>query len=89
MRATTRIMFTMHMARQESSCILCGTPLSWQDATVEHLVPLSRLLLTGGMDALVLQEKNITLAHKRCNDEKGDQLPTKEQLARHRRWYGE
>ena len=48
-------------------CYLCGKPLTYETATVDHVVPLSR----GGMDA----PHNWALACHECNAAKGSALP--------------
>lgn len=44
------------------------------DMTIDHVTPLSK----GGAD----DTTNYRLAHSRCNAEKGNAMPTKDQLKR-------
>lgn len=57
---------------QEGICYLCNDPLTIYDITVDHVVPKSR----GGKDSM----RNILLTHSRCNSEKGNRMPTKNEL---------
>lgn len=47
-------------------CALCGMPLTFEEATLDHIVPLSK----GGTNDI----SNLQLAHKKCNWEKGDTI---------------
>ncbi len=52
----------------ELRCALCGTPIPTLDeATQDHIIPVSQ----GGPDALA----NVQLAHRVCNEIKGNALP--------------
>lgn len=44
-------------------CSLCGKPVTWEDFTIDHVLPYSR----GGRTATV----NAALAHKSCNSKAG------------------
>lgn len=69
------------LARDGDNCFLCGFPLE-DDATVEHLVPLS----AGGPNHL----SNYALAHSRCNELMGSKsLMEKIRLREHHHnWTG-
>jgi len=54
---------------QNGRCYLCNDPLTVYDCTKEHVVPRSR----GGKDS----QRNQLLSHAKCNEEKGDRLPTR------------
>lgn len=58
---------------QGGRCFLCGEPVG-AAATFDHLIPLAY----GGIDA----PANVVLAHRRCNQRKGDRLPTAEEVDR-------
>lgn len=51
---------------QESGyiCGICGQPVDPAEATIDHIIPLSR----GGTDA----RENLMCAHRRCNELKGN-----------------
>jgi 5-methylcytosine-specific restriction endonuclease McrA len=61
---------------QEGLCGCCGGEMPSTALSFDHVVPLNRL----GPDTL----DNILLAHPWCNSEKGDRLPTEEEIARNR-----
>lgn len=48
-------------------CPWCMLPMEYKEASVEHIIPLSR----GGLD----NANNRTLAHMKCNHERGHQMP--------------
>ncbi len=50
--------------RDERQCFYCGKPLSFQQMTIDHVVPISR----GGTDDVF----NLVLCCRECNDAKGD-----------------
>lgn len=52
-------------------CHWCKMEMSYKEATVEHLVPLSK----GGTNDI----KNLRLAHQSCNQDRGNKMPTDEQ----------
>jgi len=58
---------------QGGCCFYCGGPVGAK-ATFDHLIPQAY----GGTD----DPGNIVLAHRRCNQMKGDRLPTPEELDR-------
>lgn len=51
-------------ARDHGICQLCQEPCTLEDASIDHVIPLSK----GGPHTYA----NITLAHKRCNSRKGN-----------------
>lgn len=58
----------VHVLGVELACGLCGGPIaSLEEATQDHVIPTSQ----GGPDAL----SNIQLAHRSCNELKGNALP--------------
>ena len=58
---------------QGGRCFYCGEPAGAK-ATFDHLIPRAY----GGAD----DPANIVLAHRRCNQRKGDRLPTTEEIER-------
>lgn len=58
---------------QGGRCFLCGEPVGGK-ATFDHLIPQAY----GGAD----EPANVVLAHRRCNQTKGDRLPTPDELDR-------
>lgn len=52
---------------QGGLCWLCLQPMTMENATFDHVIPLRH----GGVDKL----KNLLLAHGRCNHAKGSKLP--------------
>lgn len=57
--------------RDGKECFYCGQELTFEQATVEHLIPLSN----GGNNT----DANLVLAHKECNMEAGS-LPIIEKV---------
>lgn len=51
------------MKRDGNACFFCGLPMTEDEATIEHLVPLSR----GGPNT----DENLALAHEACNQSAG------------------
>lgn len=51
----------------EGCCGLCGGPIAYADATIDHIIPLSR----GGLHSY----DNVQIAHGRCNRRKSNNLP--------------
>jgi len=64
-RAKLRTLIAKHGGR----CALCGDPVELvegpDEATIDHVVPVSK----GGVDLL----SNLQLAHRKCNQAKGNQ----------------
>lgn len=58
---------------QGGRCFYCGEPVGAK-ATFDHVIPQAY----GGADVA----GNIVLAHRRCNQSKGDRLPTPEEVDR-------
>lgn len=58
---------------QGGRCFLCGEPVGGK-ATFDHLIPQAY----GGAN----EPANVVLAHRRCNQTKGDRLPTPDELDR-------
>ncbi len=58
---------------QGGRCFYCDHPLGAK-ATFDHVIPQAY----GGVDA----PGNVVLAHRRCNQIKGDRLPTAEEVDR-------
>ncbi|HYG87748.1 MAG TPA: HNH endonuclease [Azospirillum sp.] len=58
---------------QGGRCFYCGEPVGVK-ATFDHVIPQAY----GGVD----EPGNIVLAHRRCNQLKGDRLPTAEEVER-------
>lgn len=58
---------------QGGRCFYCGEPVGAK-ATFDHVIPQAY----GGADMAA----NIVLAHRRCNQAKGDRLPTPEEVDR-------
>lgn len=48
----------------EVLCYVCGKPVSRKDATLEHIIPLSK----GGTD----KWENLQISHDACNQLKGN-----------------
>ena len=46
------------------TCYLCGTPVNWESAELDHVIPISR----GGLNAI----DNLKWAHRTCNRIKHD-----------------
>jgi len=61
------------VALQQGLCFLCRLPLDG-GATYDHVLPLAH----GGTE----HYRNKVLAHGKCNNEKGDRMPTAEELDR-------
>ena len=61
---TLRVEDVIHKWETTIFCHLCGRYILLDDASIDHLIPLSR----GGGNAI----DNITIVHKWCNHEKGD-----------------
>ncbi|MBO8140605.1 MAG: HNH endonuclease [Firmicutes bacterium] len=58
----------VHVLGADLTCGLCGGPISAvEEATQDHVIPVSQ----GGPDALA----NVQLAHRSCNELKGNALP--------------
>ena len=58
----------VHVLGTELICGLCGGPIAaLEEATQDHIIPVSQ----GGPDALA----NVQLAHRSCNELKGNALP--------------
>lgn len=57
---------------QEGRCYLCNDEMNVYDITIDHVVPVS----LGGKDKM----HNKLLAHSICNSEKGNRMPTKNEL---------
>lgn len=47
----------------EVPCFVCGRPVSFNEATLEHVVPLSK----GGTDDF----ENLSISHAHCNHRRG------------------
>ena len=47
-------------------CFVCGKKVKFEDATLEHITPLSK----GGSDEM----SNYSISHKKCNNEKADKI---------------
>jgi hypothetical protein len=54
-------------AEANGRCAICGDPMTFDDATLDHIVPLSK----GGPHTL----SNLQIAHRVCNSVKGARLP--------------
>ena len=59
----TKRLYNDLVARDGNGCLYCGKPVSLDEATLEHIVPMS----AGGPDHLA----NLTLAHQACNQAAG------------------
>jgi len=55
------------LAKGIDTCCWCGTPLTLDNSTIEHVIPLAR----GGLD----NANNRKLACKKCNEERGSDMP--------------
>lgn len=55
------------MLKTNPFCHWCGTELTAETATLEHIIPLKR----GGLD----HHNNMTLACKSCNEKRGHNMP--------------
>lgn len=62
------------LRRDGSDCFFCGLPMTEEEATIEHLVPLSRR----GPNT----DENLALAHKTCNLAAGD-APLMHKIRKH------
>lgn len=58
---------------QGGRCFYCGEPVGAK-ATFDHVIPLAY----GGAD----EPANVVIAHRRCNQAKGDRLPTPDEVER-------
>ena len=71
--------------RDKGVCQICGEPIGEEAWHIDHFIPISK----GGPDI----PQNIRLAHARCNDKKGNRMPTHEEaqawLATIRSWEGD
>lgn len=67
---------------QGGVCLLCAGPMTLQDASFEHLSPLS----CGGRRRAL---GNLALSHFRCNRVRGTRDLTEDQAARLKAWYGD
>ncbi|MGR0185433.1 HNH endonuclease [Azospirillum aestuarii] len=68
---------------QDSRCFLCGKPLGPEDGgpdapSTHHFIPLAK---GGPRNALV----NQVVAHRHCNQQAGDRMPTKREWGRYLR----
>ncbi len=54
----------LYYERGVKTCYCCGKPLIFEEATLEHIIPLSK----GGSNYL----DNLSLSHYECNNEKGN-----------------
>ena len=67
-RKKTYVQIKKKLYRKNDACYRCGRPLLvFSHATLEHIVPLSQ----GGLD----NQNNMALAHKKCNQDAGNQMP--------------
>lgn len=48
-------------------CFVCGEPVSYSEATLEHIIPKSK----GGTDDM----GNLSISHARCNNARGAEDP--------------
>jgi 5-methylcytosine-specific restriction endonuclease McrA len=64
--------------RRTAQCCFCRRPLSFESATIEHRIPLSK----GGAWAL----ENLTLSCRDCNQERGAEDFTEFRRKRQPRW---
>lgn len=53
--------------RGHNKCPWCPEPMTYEQASVEHIIPLAR----GGLD----NANNRTLAHRDCNQKRGHEMP--------------
>ncbi len=61
-----------HLLSKTDECGICGHQLDEDDATIDHVIPLSR----GGSNTV----GNMQLAHEACNKAKGNHLPSEYEL---------
>ena len=52
---------------QHGECALCGKPMLWAEANLDHRIPLA----AGGADAW----HNLQMTHITCNSAKADTIP--------------
>ena len=57
----------IRMLRKSDVCWVCGTKLTVETATLDHVIPLTR----GGQD----HHTNMKLACEPCNKERGSEMP--------------
>ena len=57
--------YRVRLYRKSNLCSLCHKPMTFDEASVDHIIPISR----GGMN----NPNNYQLSHKRCNNDKGNQ----------------
>ena len=55
------------MYDKDNKCCWCHIEMTYQEATIEHEIPLDK----GGSN----REDNLALAHEQCNSEHGNNLP--------------
>ena len=73
-RRKTYVNIKMRLYRETDVCYRCGKPIIvFEDATLEHKVPLSQ----GGLDNI----NNMALAHEKCNWLHGNRMPEKKQYS--------
>jgi 5-methylcytosine-specific restriction endonuclease McrA len=53
-------------AEWKGTCVVCAEPVSWTDASVEHIIPISR----GGCDT----SQNVGPSHLNCNLKMGAKI---------------
>ena len=61
------------LLRQSGRCFYCQATLQFKFATKDHLIPKSH---EKGL------RKNVVMSCRRCNEEKGNRLPTPEETKR-------
>ena len=54
---------------QRGICGICGKSVTFFDFTLDHIIPLSK----GGLE----HRSNIQIAHKTCNRQKDDRVPSR------------
>jgi len=59
----TKRRFYLYFIKGVTTCAICGKPVKWRDATLEHLTPKSK----GG----TLDFNNISISHRKCNQKRG------------------
>ena len=66
---------------QEGRCFFCEEPLGIKKITKDHLLPKSRTNVWRSL------RFNLVLAHKKCNCNKGNRLPTSFEISKMKEVY--
>lgn len=59
---------------QPITCFFCDKPIANDDITMDHLVPKCVVFVT--------KAENLVPAHRQCNIDKADRMPTSQEMAK-------